>query len=106
VLVGALAGAALVAAIWFLRRPAARPEREFLTVRAAFPLAAGDQLWTLRPSVAISPDGRTVVFAAMRAGVLRLFRRTIVRRRRGARSQEPRGDLGPSSLRMASGSAS
>jgi Tol biopolymer transport system component/tRNA A-37 threonylcarbamoyl transferase component Bud32 len=77
VLVGALAGAALVAAIWLLRRPAARPEREFLTVRAALPLAAGDQLWTLRPSVAISPDGRTLVFAAMRAGVLRLFRRTI-----------------------------
>jgi Tol biopolymer transport system component len=72
---GVLAGAALVAASWLLQRPAthAAPAR----VHAALPLGIGDVLWTVRPSVAISPDGRTVVFAATRDGVLQLFRRVL-----------------------------
>jgi Tol biopolymer transport system component/tRNA A-37 threonylcarbamoyl transferase component Bud32 len=72
---GALAGAAIVAAPWFLRRPA--PRAVAPSVRAELPIADGETLWVGRPSVAISPDGRTVVFAAEHGGVLRLYRRPL-----------------------------
>jgi Tol biopolymer transport system component len=71
---GAIVGAALFAATSFLlRSPHAAPQ----TVRAVLPMSPGDRLWEERPPVAISPDGQTVVFAAVREGELRLFRRPL-----------------------------
>jgi eukaryotic-like serine/threonine-protein kinase len=53
--------------------PAAPP-----TVRAVLPLPTGAQLsFARRPAIAVSPDGRTVVFRAVEAGVGRLYRREI-----------------------------
>jgi Tol biopolymer transport system component len=72
---GALAGAALAAAVWLLQRPVPRPASP--PIRAALPVLASDAFWTSTSSIAISPDGRTVVFAATRDGVLRLFRRPL-----------------------------
>jgi Tol biopolymer transport system component/tRNA A-37 threonylcarbamoyl transferase component Bud32 len=79
---GALVGAALIASISLLtRRP---PQPALVSVQSVLPLGPGDRLWTERPSVAISPDGRTVVFAAIHDGVQRLFRRPL-----GAGHAEP-----------------
>ena len=71
---GALLTAAVAAAIAFStsRAPHAGP-----ALRSVLPLPAGARLWTERPSVAISPDGRTVVFPAVQDGVIRLFRRPL-----------------------------
>jgi Tol biopolymer transport system component len=72
---GALAGAALVAAVSRLGRPAPRVEPP--GVHAVLPLPAGERLWTERQSLALSPDGRTVVFTAFRDGAQRLLRRPL-----------------------------
>jgi serine/threonine-protein kinase len=74
---GALSGAAVVGALWLLQRPAPRPSSA--PIHAALPLPASDVVWTTTSSLAISPDGQTVVFAATRDGVLRLFRRSLLR---------------------------
>ena len=72
---GAIVGAALVALAWRASRSAPQPSAP--SVRAVLGLASGDTIWTGRPLLAISPDGRTVVFAAVRAGVPSLFRRRL-----------------------------
>ena len=54
-----------------MARPASPP------IRAVLAVPASDTFWTSTSSIAISPDGRTVVFAATRDGVLRLFRRPL-----------------------------
>ena len=72
---GALAGAALVAAAWLLARP--EPHAAPPGVHALLALPAGERLWTERQSLALSTDGRTVVFTAAREGSPRLFRRPL-----------------------------
>jgi len=71
---GAILGAALIAAAAFLLRfPHAAPP----SIRAVLPLPPGGTLFTARPPLALSPDGQTVVFAAVHEGELRLFRRPL-----------------------------
>jgi serine/threonine-protein kinase len=41
------------------------------------PLPAGDTLFTIRPPLALSPDGQTVVYAARHEGAQMLFRRPL-----------------------------
>lgn len=72
---GALVGAALLAAVSLLTRHT--PQAASPSVHSVLPLPPGDRLWTERQSLAISPDGRTVVYAAIRDGVPRLFRRPL-----------------------------
>jgi eukaryotic-like serine/threonine-protein kinase len=72
---GTLAGAALVAAVSSLQRP--EPRLELPVVHAVLPLPPGERLWTERQSLALSPDGRTVVFTAVRDGAQDLFRRPL-----------------------------
>jgi Tol biopolymer transport system component/tRNA A-37 threonylcarbamoyl transferase component Bud32 len=72
---GALAGAALVAAVSRLGRPAPRVEPP--AVHAVLPLPPGERLWTQKQSLALSPDGRTVVFTAVRDRAVSLFRRPL-----------------------------
>ena len=71
----AIAGAAIAAAILRLRAPA--PARRPPPIHAEIPLPSGARLWADRPPLAISPDGRTIVFAATQDGVRRLFRRGL-----------------------------
>ena len=77
VLGGALAGAALAAGLLRLRAPAPAPASAATAIRAEIPLPRGARLWVEKPPLAISPDGRTVVFAATQDGVRRLFRRGL-----------------------------
>jgi len=77
VLAGALAGAAVVAGVLRLRAPASARTPAATALRAEIPLPAGSKLWAQKPPLAISPDGRTIVFSAMREGVPRLFRRGL-----------------------------
>ncbi len=74
---GVLAGvAATLLAGRFLARPA--PTAAPSPVRAFLPLPAGVEPgagW--RPALALSPDGRTVVFRAVEQGVARLYRRRL-----------------------------
>ncbi|MEP6994442.1 MAG: protein kinase [Acidobacteriota bacterium] len=73
---GALVGAAILAAASYLFwRPA--PPAAPVSVRSVLPLPQGERLFTERQSLAISPDGRTVVFAATHDGMVRLFRRPL-----------------------------
>jgi Tol biopolymer transport system component len=72
---GALVGAALAAGLLRLRAPA--PALAVPAIRAELPLPRGAHLWVERQSVAISPDGRTVVFSAEQGGTLRLYRRGL-----------------------------
>jgi eukaryotic-like serine/threonine-protein kinase len=81
---GAFAGAAVVAAIWLLARRRAPAPEPPASLSAVLPLPPGERPWTERRSIAISPDGRTVVFTATRDGVVRLFRRDL-----SARAAEP-----------------
>jgi eukaryotic-like serine/threonine-protein kinase len=73
----ALLGAAIgVAGALLLRSP--QPKAAAPSVRAVLPLPPGDRLavaW--RPSVAVSPDGRTIVFRAVHGGASMLFRRAL-----------------------------
>ncbi|MEX1244859.1 MAG: protein kinase [Thermoanaerobaculia bacterium] len=87
---GALAGAALVASVSLLRRP--EPRVEPPGVHAVLPLPPGERLWTERQSLALSPDGRTVVFTAVRDGAQRLFRRPVG----GTRAEPIQGSEGAS----------
>ncbi len=79
---GALAGVALVASVTLFRRP--EPFVEPPGVHAVLPLPPGERLWTARQSLTISPDGRTVVFTAVRDGAQRLLRRPL-----GSTTAEP-----------------
>ena len=56
-----------------------RPEkRGSPSLRAVLPLPAGTELsFANRPAIAVSPDGRTVVFRATSQGVARLYRRGL-----------------------------
>ena len=73
---GALAGAVLAAAASTLLRDKP-PSRAAEPVHAVLPLGTGDVLFTVRPTLALSPDGRTVVYSATRNGVQTLFRRPL-----------------------------
>ena len=56
-------------------RPVAAPSKP---VRAVLPLPAETELsFASRPAIAVSPDGRTVVFRAASRGVVRLYRRAL-----------------------------
>ena len=79
---GLIAGAALAAGLLRLRAPAPAPAAT--TIRAELPLPRGTRLWTEKPPLAISPDGRTVVFSAVKDGLTRLFRRGL-----GSEDAEP-----------------
>ena len=55
--------------------PAARTSRP---VRASLTLPAGTELsFASRPAIAVSPDGRTVIFRAASQGIARLYRRGL-----------------------------
>ena len=67
--------AAMLARDQFL---ASAPKGVSLPVRAVLPLPAGTRLsFASRPAIAVSPDGRTVVFRATSQGVARLYRRGL-----------------------------
>jgi Tol biopolymer transport system component len=86
---GAALGAALAAALFLARRPQPAPAPS--RVRAVLPLPAGDHVGVgRRPSVAISPDGRTVVFSASHEGSRMLYRRALD----SARAEPIRGTEG------------
>jgi Tol biopolymer transport system component len=79
---GALVATAILAAITILWRR--EPGAGAPIVRAALPLSVGERPFTGHQTpfapystLAISPDGRTVVFGAVRDGVLRLLRRRL-----------------------------
>jgi|KBSSwiStaDraftv2_1062776.scaffolds.fasta_scaffold16359_6 hypothetical protein len=72
---GALLGALLAAIGAALLRP--RPVSDAISVHAVLPLPAGDSLYTGRPPLALSADGRTVVYAALHQGIQMLFRRPL-----------------------------
>jgi Tol biopolymer transport system component len=72
---GALLGVALAAITAMLLR--SRPPSHASPIHAVLPLPAGDTLFASRPPVALSPDGQTVVFAAIHDGVQTLFRRPL-----------------------------
>jgi Tol biopolymer transport system component/tRNA A-37 threonylcarbamoyl transferase component Bud32 len=74
---GALAGAVLAAAATMLLRDKAPAAPAAAPLHAVLPLGAGDALFTMRPSLALSPDGRTVVYSAIHNGVQTLFRRPL-----------------------------
>src|SRR5262249_41709302 len=67
---------------FLLRRPPSPAPAA--SVHAVLPVPDGDTLYAGRPSLALSPDGRTVVYAAARNGVQTLFRRAL-----GADHAEP-----------------
>jgi serine/threonine-protein kinase len=72
-LLAALASLALV--VWYLSRAA--PQAPAMS-RLMMPLPLGDQPVTgFQPMVALSPDGRVVVYRARRGGVIQLFRRDL-----------------------------
>jgi tRNA A-37 threonylcarbamoyl transferase component Bud32 len=89
---GALAGAALVAVVSRLTRPEPHAKPAPPGIHAVLPLPPGERLWTARQSLALSPDGRTVVFTAVRDGVQRLFRRPLG----GTRAEPIQGSEGAS----------
>jgi Tol biopolymer transport system component len=75
---GALAGAVLTAAAsMLLRSKTPAPTPDAAPVHAVLPLPAGDSIFTVRPPLALSPDGRTVVYSAIHNGVQTLFRRPL-----------------------------
>ncbi|MGE5278469.1 MAG: protein kinase domain-containing protein [Acidobacteriota bacterium] len=81
-LVGALVATAIFAAMWMLSRR--EPVAQVPIVRAVLPLPPGERPFTgyrspfiPHPTLAISPDGRTIVLAAVRDGALRLLRRRL-----------------------------
>jgi eukaryotic-like serine/threonine-protein kinase len=75
---GALVGAVLAAAAsMLLRSKAPTTTTAAAPVHAVLPLGTGEVLFTTRPSLALSPDGRTVVYSATRNGVQSLFRRPL-----------------------------
>ncbi len=69
-----LGGAVALGTVWF-----ATPVRRSPPVaRLAVPVPAGDDLVTEGlPSIALTPDGATLVYRARRDGTLQLFRRTL-----------------------------
>jgi serine/threonine-protein kinase len=73
--VAALAIAAAAAAVWYTRSGTAAPPP---IARLAITLPAGDRPVTaFQPMIAISPDGRTVVYRANRGDTTQLFRRDL-----------------------------
>ncbi len=74
---GAVAGAVLAAIALSLLRPRTEPPVPAAPIHAVLPLPAGDTLFTVRPPLALSPDGRTVVYSASHNGVQTLFRRPL-----------------------------
>ncbi len=74
--IGALIGiVAVYSAGRFFGRP---PTRNSPPVRASLALPAESQLsFANRPAIAVSPDGRTVIFRAVSQGVARLYRRGL-----------------------------
>jgi Tol biopolymer transport system component len=79
---GLFVGVAITAGLLHLRSPAAAPSPA--VIRAEIPLPRGARLWAEKPPLAISPDGRMVVFSAVQDGVPRLFRRGV-----GSAAAEP-----------------
>jgi serine/threonine-protein kinase len=74
--IGLITGAALMAAVAFsLFRPSGPPAA--VTVRAVIPTPASRTFSFLRPNIAISPDGRQVVYAVVESGVSRLYLRPV-----------------------------
>ena len=74
---GALLGAAIATAAVLFLRPAA-PRTSPAVVRAVLPPPPGDRLvarWS--PVVAVSPDGRTIVYSANHGGKQMLLRRAL-----------------------------
>ena len=86
---GGLVGAALVAATWLLRPT---PRVETPGIHALLPLPPGEQLFTARQALALSPDGRTVVFTAVRDGMPRFSGALLA----GARAEPIQGSEGAS----------
>ena len=80
-LLWALAGALLgIVATFSVGRQFGRPTAPVVShsVRAVLPLPADTRLsFANRPAIAVSPDGRTVVFRATSQGVARLYRRGL-----------------------------
>ncbi len=72
---GALLGAAAAAAAFLLLRPSPRPDVR--VVRAVLPLPSDARVRAPARAIAISPDGRTIVFRAVQGGVARLYRRVL-----------------------------
>jgi Tol biopolymer transport system component len=72
---GAAFAAAITAAVFLLRRapPKAGPE----VVRGVLPVAPAERVAVDRPAVAVSPDGRNVVFTGVHRGGRMLFRRAL-----------------------------
>ena len=99
-----LAGLALVAiggvAVWGLVRPAPAGT----VTRLSFILPEGDVI-NLLDGMALSPDGRTLVYAGRRDGEQQLFAARVTRWR-SDRCRAPRGPCTRSSRPMAPGSAS
>lgn len=74
---GAVAGAVLAAIALTLLWPRRQPPVSAAPIHAVLPLPSGDTLFTVRPPLALSPDGRTVVYSATHNGVQTLFRRPL-----------------------------
>ncbi|MEO8188983.1 MAG: protein kinase [Acidobacteriota bacterium] len=71
-------GGALVAGVLWGRRPAPPAQASSPRLQAVLSLPEGVRLiGSGRPSTAISPDGRTVVFRGVQGGVGRLYRRDL-----------------------------
>ncbi len=72
---GVALGAALTAALFLLRAPPPAPAST--RVRAVLPLSPGNRVGVGFPSVAISPDGQTIVFQGLHQGSGALYRRAL-----------------------------
>ena len=72
---GALLGALIAAAVLLSRTP--KPATVSQSVRAVLPLPPGDRVGTGFPSLAVSPDGQTIVFQGIHKGSRALYRRGL-----------------------------
>jgi serine/threonine-protein kinase len=78
VVVGALSAAAVIAAITVLWSVPFLSRAPLPVARLVMPLPAGDRPVTgFQPMMALSPDGRTIVYRARRAATTQLFRRDL-----------------------------